>query len=139
MSDIESEKSERKVTITADDTRRIMREAIQDAAFPVGAGEPLKVWLHRVARSVGLTFNRLYDIYCGETIPRWHEGEAIRRKAEEKKKILAKWGEITARQELAELRTRLERLEGNATDQNERRTMVKGAIDSDGQTPLDLG
>jgi len=119
-----------------------MREAIQDAAFPVGAGEPLKVWLHRVARSVGLTFNRLYDIYCGETIPRWHEGEAIRRKAEQarqRKEILAKWGDITARQELAELRTRLERLEGNATDKSDRRAVVEGAIDGDGQPPLELG
>ncbi len=130
MSETSSEISERKVPLT---------EAIQDAAFPVGAGEPLKVWLHRVARSVGLTFNRLYDIYCGETIPRWHEGEAIRRKAEEKKKILAKWGDISATKQIAELQVRLERLEGNVAAQTERRAVAEGPVDCESQVPLDLG
>lgn len=111
MSEKKSEISERKVTVTADDARKVMREAIADCAFPVSAGEPLKIWLNRVARGVGLTFNRLYDIYVGETIPRWHEGATILSRAEEKRRLKARWNDMAATNELARLETEQNRLE----------------------------
>lgn len=111
MLEKKSENSERAVTVTADDARKVMREAIADCAFPVTAGEPLKVWLDRVARRVGLTFNRLYDIYAGETIPRWHEGATIISRAQEQRRLKARWHDMAATNEMARLEAEQNRLE----------------------------
>lgn len=78
------------MSVTAEEAHSIMRAAITDRACPVSAGQPQKVWLRHVARAVGMNFNRLYDIYAGETVPRWHEGETILNKAEERRRLIAR-------------------------------------------------
>lgn len=120
MSEISSEKPEKQMPVTTEQAHRIMREAINDCAFPVRPGEKMKTWLVRVARSVGLTSNRLYDIYCGETVPRWHEGEAIRLRAAEQK---ARWGDMARRQSIAELNSDIKRTRDHG-DQVEARQMA---------------
>jgi hypothetical protein len=134
-----SRNSERTVAITADDARRTMRGFIRDCAQPITAGERDKVWLSRVADLVGITFNRLYDIYNGEAVPRWHEGETLRLRAEERRRMQDTWGDIKARAELAEVIARLERLEGNVSTRIERRAVASESTDCDRQAPLDLG
>lgn len=127
------ESQERYVTITADDARKIMRSAIQDAAFPVGAGEPMKAWMARVARAVGLTAARLYDIYIGETIPRWHEGARILAEAAERRRIKDLWHDIAARAEISALEVQYERLASNGAHFIDRRAVASGQAASPDQ------
>jgi len=130
--EIKSEIPEHSVTFTADDTRKIMREAVRDCALPAVPGETLKAAMYRAAKRVGIAAGRLYDIYNGEALPRWHEGETIRQRAEERRAIVERWGDLNRRRELAELRARLERLERDET------TSIEGGAMADEPT-LGLG
>jgi hypothetical protein len=114
---IKSEISERvKMSVTAEEARSIMREAITDCAWPVSPGQPQKVWLRRVARAVNISFNRLHDIYAGETIPRWHEGATILKRAEERRRLIARWKDLQAAMEIGELEVEQSRIERNVAD-----------------------
>jgi hypothetical protein len=107
-----SEKPERqKMPVTVNDARQIMRSAISDCAWPADPGQPRKVWLGSVARAVGISFNRLYDIYIGETVPRWHEGATILAKAEEKRRQIARWRDGKAACEIEAIDAEISRMD----------------------------
>jgi len=112
--------------LTADDARRTMRDAIKDAAYPVMAGEPLKVWMARVARDVGIALGRLYDIYTGEAVPRWHEGQTIINRAQERREQIARFHDYQRRNRIAALETANERIKRDGTAQVERRAHFGG-------------
>lgn len=106
MSETSSEKSEKLMPVTVEEAHLKMREAIDECAFPLIPGEKMKTWMPRVARDVKIALNRLYDIYAGETVPRWHEGETIRRQAQIQRE---RWADMKRRQSLAELKSDIRR------------------------------
>ncbi len=87
------------------DTVKAAQTALKELAGPRLAGDPIKVVIDRLSRQTGLGYSRTYEIWYGR-VPRLDQSEKIQiADALEKKRRLV------ARNELAELRARLSRLE----------------------------
>lgn len=81
------------------------QKALKELAGPRLAGDPIKAVIDRLSRQIGLGYSRTYEIWYGRN-PRLEQSELSQiADALEKKRRLV------ARNELAELRARISRLE----------------------------
>lgn len=106
-----------KMQVTVDEARQTMRKAILDSAWPLSANEKQKVWFPELARKLGITEGRLYDIFSGEIIPKWHEGETILNRARERKKMKARWEDLQAGMQIDALSAEQARIEHDVGDE----------------------
>lgn len=106
-----------KMLVTADDAKLEMRRAILDCAWPASADSRQKIWMPELARKLGLPVGRLYNIFAGETVPKWHEGETILNRARERRKMQARWIDLQAGIQIDALNAEQARIEANVGDQ----------------------